>query len=80
MGFVKHDCISGWQQIGDALVAQHDVGHKQSVINHHDIGLLRLPTRFQHKAIAHIRTILTQAVFTGRGHTLPDLGFFGHRG
>ena len=78
MRFVEDDRIGRRQQFGHARVAQHDVGEEQVVIDHHDIGLLRLAARLHHEAFLVVRALLAEAVFTGRGDHRPDRGCLRH--
>ena len=69
MRFVEDDGVGRGQQFSHAGIAQHDVGEKQMVIDHHDVGLLRLATRLHHEALLVMRTLLAKTVFTrGRDH------------
>ena len=76
--FVEDDGVGLGQQVGDALFAQHQVGHEQGVVDHHHVGLLGLAAGLDHEAVADARALLAQAVLARRGDALPDVGVFGH--
>ena len=80
MRLVENHRIRTRQQIGDAFLTQHQVGHEQGVVDHHDVGLLGLPAGLEHEAIAHPGAILPEAVFAGGCHALPDIGLLGDGG
>ncbi|MNS77838.1 hypothetical protein D3C72_1114290 [compost metagenome] len=80
MGFVEDDGIGFGKQVGHALFAQHQVGHEERVVDHHDVGFLRLAARLDDKAVADARAFLAQAVFARGRHALPDVGVFRHLG
>ena len=50
------------------------------MIDHHDVGLLRLPARPHYKAILIKLTFRTHAGVAGRGHQIPYQRVFGHPG
>ena len=70
--------VGGGQQLGHARIAQHDVGEKQMVIDHHDIGLLRLAARLHHEAVLVMRTLLAETVFARRRDHRPHRRRFRH--
>ena len=58
---VEDHRVAGRQQFGHALVAQHDVGEEQVVIDHHQVGRHRLAPRL------HARSSPCVAGIPGRG-------------
>ena len=56
---VDDDRIRARQQLAEALVLQHQVGHQQVVIDDHDVGRLRFAARPDHEAVLE------------RGHSVP---------
>jgi hypothetical protein len=78
MRFVEDDRIGRRQQFGHAGIAQHDVGEEQVMVDHHDVGLLRLAARLHHEAFLVVRALLAEAVFTRGGDHRPHRGRFRH--
>ena len=77
MRLVENHGICGRQQVGHALVAQHQVGEKKVVVDYHDIRLLRLTPGLHHKTFAIVRTFRTQTILAGGGDLGPDGCLFG---
>ena len=63
--FVKYDGVHGGQQFGNAFFAQHHVGKKQVVIDHNDVGGLRVLACLHDEAFLVVRAIRAEAIFTG---------------
>ncbi len=80
MRLVEYHSVAGGQQFRNAFVAQHHIGEKQVVIDHHDIGFHRLGTGMEHETFLVVRAFLAQAVFTRRGDLQPDRRVFRHLG
>ena len=49
---VEDHRVARGQELGEALVAQHDVGEEQVVVDDDDVGLERVLARLQHEAVA----------------------------
>ena len=78
--FVEDQRIARRQQLGDALVAQHDVGEEEVMVDHHHVGGERVAPRAHHEAVAVIRAALPEAVVARRRGLRPDRRVFGHVG
>ena len=74
------DRVAGGQQLGDAFVAQHDVGEEQVVVDDDDVGLERVLARLHHEALVVVRAVLAEAVLARRRHVRPDGGVLRHVG
>ncbi len=77
---VEDHGVAGGQQLGDALVAQRDVGEKQVMVDHHHVGRERVLARAHHEAVLVVRAFLAEAVFARRRGVLPDRRVLGHVG
>ena len=60
------------QQLGDAAVAQRQVGEEQMVVDDHDVGGHRLAPGLVHVAAAELRALAAEAVLARRGHQRDD--------
>ncbi|EDT08605.1 hypothetical protein BgramDRAFT_4758 [Paraburkholderia graminis C4D1M] len=80
MRLVEDNRIGRGQQFGHAGIAQHDVGEKEVVIHHHDVGLLRLAARLHHEAVLVMRTLLAETVVARRRDHRPHRRRFRHAG
>ena len=75
---VEHHGIARRQELRNTLVAQHDVGEEEVMIDHHHVGGERIAPRAHYEAVAEIRARLPQAVVSSRGGVRPDRRVFRH--
>ena len=78
--FVEDHRVGRRQQVGDAFVAQHEVGEEQVVIDDHDIGFLRRAARLHHEALAVVPAFHAEAVVARRRDEIPDRRLLRHFG
>jgi hypothetical protein len=77
MRFVENHRVARRQQFGRAFVAQHHVGKKQVMIDHHQIGGQRFAARRQDEAFLVLRAVLAEAVVARRGDHAHTVAFSG---
>ena len=77
---VEDHRVGTGQQFSGALILQHDIGKKQVVIDHHDVGFLRAATCRQHETVGMKGALTAQAVVAGGADLRPDRRGFGHTG
>ena len=75
---VENHRVAGGQQFRHAFVAQHHIGEKEVVIDHHQIGRHRVAPRLHDEAVLVVRTLLAETVFARRGGVIPDRRIFGN--
>ena len=80
MRFVEDHRVAGRQQFAHAVVAQHHIGEKQVMIDHHHVGVHRGAPRGKHEALLVVRTLLAQAVVPRRSNRTPGSRILGHGG
>ena len=78
--FVEDHRVARRQELGNAFVAQHHVGKKEMMVDHHDVGGERVAARTHHEAIAVVRATLAEAVVARRGGVRPDRRILRHVG
>jgi hypothetical protein len=72
MRFVQNHRIGFWQQIGEALVLEREIGEQQMMVHDDDVGGLRGAARLDDVAAGVLRALLAQAVLAGRGNRRPN--------
>ncbi len=76
MRLVEDQRVAGGQQLGEPLVAQHDVGEEQVMVDDDDVGLERGLARLEDEAIGVERAICAEAVVARRRDERPDRRVF----
>ena len=69
---VDDDRVGAGQQVAEALLLQHEVGHQQVVIHDDDVGGLGLAPRREHEAVVVLRAFGAETVLARRGDPRPD--------
>ena len=69
---VDDDRVGAGQQVAEALLLQHEVGHQQVVIHDDDVGRLGFAPRREHEAVVVLRAFGAEAVLARRGDPRPD--------
>jgi hypothetical protein len=75
---VEDHRIARRQQLGEAGVAQRDVGEEQMMVDHHQIGGQRVAPRLHHEAALEVGTLAAQTVVARRGGRRPGRRVVGH--
>ena len=76
MRLVDDDRVRARQQVAEALLLEHEVGHQQVVIHDDDVRRLRFPACRQHEALVVNRALRAEAVLARRRDPGPDgIGF-----
>jgi hypothetical protein len=70
--FVEDHRVARRQQLGQALVAQRDVGEEQMVVDDDDVGIERFLARLHHEALAVEGAVAAEAVVARRRDERPD--------
>src|SRR5439155_4276561 len=66
MRLVEDERVARREQLGDAFVAQHDVGEEQVMVDDDDVGGERVTPRAHDEAVAVVRAAPAEAVVARR--------------
>ncbi len=80
MGLVEDDRVARGQKLGEPLVAKHDVGEEEMMVDDDDIRLQRVLARLHHEALAIEAALAAEAVFARRRDQRPDRSVLRHVG
>ncbi len=78
MRFIEDHHVSFRDQLRETALFHHQIGEKQMVIDHHDVGIHCPFACLDHKAIFIERAVAAEAVIVGAGDQRPDGAVFGH--
>ena len=80
MGLVENHRVAGRQQLGQAFVAQHDVGKEQMMVDDDNVGIQCILARLHDETFLMKRAVRPETVVAGGRHERPDRGVLRHIG
>ena len=78
MSFIEDYRVAGGKQLGQALVAQHDISEKEVMIDDHNIRRQCLLARLHDKTFLVMWAFGTETIVTRGRYVLPDGSIFRH--
>jgi hypothetical protein len=77
---VEDDGVRGREQIGDAFLAQCEVGEEEMMVDDDDVGIHRRAPRLDDEAAVVVSALRAEARVAGRRHETPDRRVLRHVG
>ena len=77
-GFIENHHVGLRDQFTKAALFDHHIGHKQMMVDHHDVSIHRLTAGFDHEALFVQRAVAAEAIVVGAGDQRPDKAVFRH--